>query len=188
MPPRGNATRDAIIHGAAWVFASQPYSQTTISAIAQRAGVKKSAFYFHFTDKAEAAHSVLIEPWPWIPRTIGLDPRGPLEAALDLAFTLCSEHRSNPVVAAGVRLSAVRLDLGWKDETSLEQWRRTVGELLDLAEIAGELIIPAGAAHEILTSSLLGVLLTSIDQSEASARTAVLARLLSPLLRPTSRA
>lgn len=51
-------TRQALIDAALELFADNGYESTTISAIAQAAGVTRGAFYWHFQDKAELLNAL----------------------------------------------------------------------------------------------------------------------------------
>jgi AcrR family transcriptional regulator len=55
-----SARRERILEGALGAFAERGYSETSMSAIAERAGITPAVIYDHFTSKAEL-HATLLE-------------------------------------------------------------------------------------------------------------------------------
>ena len=54
-------TRKAILKSAFWMFTENEYSQVSLNSIAERAGLTKGAFYWHFKNKNDVLLSLVRE-------------------------------------------------------------------------------------------------------------------------------
>jgi AcrR family transcriptional regulator len=63
--------RHRLIAAAAVEFAARGYKGAALEAIAEKAGIGKSSFYYYFSDKADLCQTVLDEAW----RRLGLSGR-----------------------------------------------------------------------------------------------------------------
>lgn len=105
---RSQATRAAIITGAAGVFNEHGFKRATLEAAAEAAGVTKGALYFHFPSKVELANAV-IETQHEISRKYAMAAfaRGSsaLESLMWMSRGLAEQMCNEVVVSAGIRLS-----------------------------------------------------------------------------------
>ncbi|MEU7526787.1 ScbR family autoregulator-binding transcription factor [Saccharothrix sp. NPDC042600] len=163
---RALATREAILRAAAEEFDRLGYDAAPLSAILERSGVTKGAFYFHFPSKealASAIVQVQDDTWPRLAgqwRDRGLDPLRTLIGLFDEAVSLLSR---DVVLRAGVRLAADR-DVGYPGLSSAHlRWEKVLGDMLLAARDAGQLRPGADpeAAARALTSAALGARLIS---------------------------
>ncbi|NUS16758.1 MAG: helix-turn-helix transcriptional regulator, partial [Streptomyces sp.] len=100
---RAVRTRRAVLEAAAAVFAERGYAAATIGEILTRAGVTKGALYFHFDSKAALAQGVLqaqVTNEYHVPRELKL------QEWVDAGMTLAKRLPQEPMLLAGVRLSA----------------------------------------------------------------------------------
>jgi AcrR family transcriptional regulator len=85
-------TRKRIVEAAVGLHTSVGPAQTTISAIAERAGVQRHTVYAHFLDERElfdacSAHWASHNPFPDPARWVGIeDPERRLQVALDAVY------------------------------------------------------------------------------------------------------
>ncbi|MBW4715779.1 ScbR family autoregulator-binding transcription factor [Saccharothrix obliqua] len=159
--PRAHATRQAILRAAAEEFDRLGYAGAPLSAILDRSGVTKGAFYFHFPSKAALASAIARaqdDVWPVLTRAWrdrGLDPLRTLVGLLEEAAARLSD---DVVLRAGVRITADR-EFGHVGlATSHLRWEAVLVDLLDAARAAGQLrrgVDPRGAART-LTAAVLG--------------------------------
>ncbi|MGM1061055.1 ScbR family autoregulator-binding transcription factor [Saccharothrix sp. Mg75] len=170
---RAVATRDAILRAAAEEFDRLGYEGAALSAVLDRGGVTKGAFYFHFASK-EALAAVLVrlqeELWPRLAgewRARGLDP---LSTAVGLVQDAAERLSRDVVLRAGVRLAADReLDHPGLAASHL-RWEAVVGELLGDARAEGLLLagVDPAAAARALCSAALGARLISVAASRCA--------------------
>ncbi|MEV5387848.1 ScbR family autoregulator-binding transcription factor [Streptomyces sp. NPDC052721] len=133
---RAVRTRRAVLEAAAAVFAERGYAAATIAEILNRAGVTKGALYFHFDSKAALARGVLQEQM----RTEYHLPRElKLQEWVDAGMTLAKRLPQEPVLLAGVRLSA---DLQGRDVlgSAWPAWAGTTSCVLTEAKERGEVL------------------------------------------------
>ena len=62
MQSRSQETRIQILDSAVRLFSEKGYSETSVSAICDSAGISKGAFYYHFLSKQEL-FLALLENW-----------------------------------------------------------------------------------------------------------------------------
>ncbi|MFI9813054.1 ScbR family autoregulator-binding transcription factor [Saccharothrix variisporea] len=170
---RALATREAILRAAAEEFDRVGYDAAPLSAILERSGVTKGAFYFHFTSKEALAAAIVQiqdDTWPrladrWRDRAI--DPLSTLVGLFDEAVSLLSR---DVVLRAGVRLAADR-ELGYPGLASAHlRWEKVLADLLAAAGDAGQLRsgVDPEAAARMLTSAALGARLISSATSRCA--------------------
>ncbi|XVV08089.1 ScbR family autoregulator-binding transcription factor [Actinosynnema sp. CA-248983] len=167
------ATREAILRAAAEEFDRLGYDAAPLSAILDRSGVTKGAFYFHFASKEALASAIVRvqdDTWPRLAgewRDRGLDPLRTLVGLFDETVSLLSR---DVVIRAGVRLAADR-ELGYPGLSSAHlRWEKVLGDMLIAARDAGQLRpgVDPEAAARMLTSAALGARLISSATSRCA--------------------
>jgi AcrR family transcriptional regulator len=166
-PLRGKAaTQQRILVSASGLFVERGYERTTISDVAERAGVSRATVFWHFSDKAglfREAFSFLVRPFrESLERDLeNLAPEKRLLEQIGSYQNMVREHEPS-----------IHAFLTWVVETpSLRDW--VVRSLLDLhqrfagvlSETLAELLPPEadpGAAAAGLVSMLDGVLILSL--------------------------
>ncbi|MCD9880872.1 ScbR family autoregulator-binding transcription factor [Streptomyces guryensis] len=146
---RAVRTRRAVLEAAAAVFAERGYAAATIGEILHRAGVTKGALYFHFDSKAALARGVLqaqISNDYHVPRELKL------QEWVDAGMTLATRLPQEPMLLAGVRLSA---DLHSRDVvgSAWPAWAEVTTSFLSEAKERGEIlphVVPAETAQVFL--------------------------------------
>ncbi|MFJ4279508.1 ScbR family autoregulator-binding transcription factor [Streptomyces massasporeus] len=133
---RGLRTRRAVLEAAAAVFAERGYAAATINEIHSRAKVTKGALYFHFDSKAALAQGVLeaqISSEYHLPRELKL------QEWVDAGLTLAARLPREPLLLAGVRLSA---DLQGRDVfgSAWPAWTDLTTRFLSEAKARGEVL------------------------------------------------
>ncbi|MDJ0323964.1 ScbR family autoregulator-binding transcription factor [Cryobacterium sp. PH31-AA6] len=163
---RGIETRAAIVRGAAETFRRSGYGSTSLDDVSAAAGVTKGALYFHF-DSKEAIALAVIAAQHEASIALGhrmLDASIPgLEALITMCFELAGQLRSNPVVAAGIRLTmesslfSVPIDGPYRD------WMTVCEELLGRAMVEGDVVdgTDVAAAAHFISPAFTGVQLVS---------------------------
>ncbi|MFG6404062.1 TetR family transcriptional regulator [Microbacterium sp. P04] len=105
---RSIATREALLLGAARVFAHMPYSQARLRDISQASRISEGALYFHFGTKAQIAEAVLSAQQDRMTSTLAGTLTGP-QNGLQKLFTVMSDlaalMASDEVVQAGIKLA-----------------------------------------------------------------------------------
>ena len=146
---RAVRTRRAVLEAAAAVFAERGYAAATIGEILSRAGVTKGALYFHFDSKVALARGVL-------QAQTGNDYHVPRELKLqewvDAGMTLAKRLPKEPMLLAGVRLSA---DLHSRDVvgSAWPAWADVTASFLSEAKERGEVlphVVPEESAQVFL--------------------------------------
>lgn len=128
---RARLTREAILAAAAEEFDRNGYPGTSVSAILERSGVTKGAFYFHFESKQALAREIMTSQFRRLElmgATEGLD-RDALRRLLLLADMALSMFVYSPEARATVRLvyeRSSKLDLPEPQPV----WRQMVTGLL----------------------------------------------------------
>lgn len=99
-PPSGKAARDRILDAALDVFAAKGYHETGVEEIARGSGISKGAVYLHFPNKRGVFIALVDRLVGYLldraERSIAErdDPVDKLDAALQRAFGIFSEHRN----------------------------------------------------------------------------------------------
>ncbi|MFG1666833.1 ScbR family autoregulator-binding transcription factor [Streptomyces sp. Y7] len=146
---RAIRTRRAVLEAAAAVFAERGYAAATITEIHNRANVTKGALYFHFDSKAALAQGVLeaqISSDYHLPRQLKL------QEWVDAGMTLAARLPREPLLLAGVRLSA---DLQGRSlfGSAWPAWTELTANFLSDAKERGEVfphIVPEKTAQVFL--------------------------------------
>jgi AcrR family transcriptional regulator len=153
---RAQATRDAIILGAAKVFERNGYGLSSISDIAAASSVTKGALYFHFQSKDELAHAVIRRQHELsfsAGATVLERGRPALESMLLLCATLGLQLVTDPVVQAGIRLTTEVSNFERPVADPYEDWLNTFEDLARRAIDEGDIaptVDPAMLAHFII--------------------------------------
>lgn len=166
LQDRAKATRGAIIVGAAAVFEEHGYGSTSLSQVAEAAGVTKGALYFHFHSKEDLARAV-IEDQHRIAAAGGeriLAQDLPALTAMILmcrAFGLQLVHE--PVVRAGIRLTFEATAFGPPVRGPYEDWITVMEQLTGRAKTELQIrpSLDAGAFARYLVASFTGVQMVS---------------------------
>lgn len=153
---RAQATRDAIILGAAETFERSGYGQASIADIATASSVTKGALYFHFQSKDDIARAV-IEEQHVRALTSGAEIVGRNLPALQTMVLLCAglAHQllTDSVVKAGIRLTTDRSGFERPVDGPYDDWLRTFEELTIRAIGEGDIVEtldPALFAHFVI--------------------------------------
>ena len=155
---RAQATRDAIILGAAKVFERNGYGLASISDIAAASSVTKGALYFHFQSKDELAHAVIRQQHELsfsAGATVLEQGRPALESMLLLCASLGRQLVSDPVVQAGIRLTTEVSNFERPVADPYQDWLNTFEDLARRAIDEGDIVAtvaPAMLAHFIIPS------------------------------------
>lgn len=166
LQKRAEATRAAIIDGAAKAFESLGYGNASLMDVARHAAVTKGALYFHFKSKEDLAMSVIAEQHARVraaAQTI-LDRNLPALATMVL---LCRQFGRqlgmDPVVQAGVRLTLEASAFGHAVRGLYEDWIAVMEELVLKAQQDGDVRPEVGAAAlaRFVVASFTGVQLVS---------------------------
>ncbi|MER6471011.1 ScbR family autoregulator-binding transcription factor [Streptomyces collinus] len=152
---RAFRTRRAVLEAAAAVFAERGYTAATIAEILNRADVTKGALYFHFDSKAALAQGVLeaqITTDYHMPRELKL------QEWVDAGMTLAKRLPQEPMLLAGVRLSA---DLQGREifGSAWPAWANLTASFLAEAKDRGEVlphVVPEVTA-QVFLGSWIGV-------------------------------
>ena len=138
---RAEATREAIIRGAAEVFDRFGYEATSLSDVMATAGVTKGALYFHFSSKEDLANAIIErQHLQSVGPAWGADDSGGLEAVIGLSHHLAAQLRADPVVRAGIRLTLETGTFTCTRPGPYQDWIDAVALLLKHAADAGELL------------------------------------------------
>jgi len=146
---RAVRTRRAVLEAAAAVFAERGYAAATIGEILARAQVTKGALYFHFDSKAALAQGVLeaqVTTDYHVPRELKL------QEWVDAGLTLAKRLPQEPLLLAGVRLSA---DLQGREVfgSAWPAWTELTAAFLSEAKERGEVlphVVPSESAQVFL--------------------------------------
>ncbi len=158
LQDRAQATRDAIIAGAASVFEDFGYGNASLAQVADRAQVTKGALYFHFRSKEDLALAVIEKQHNL---TVGGAERILAEDAPALAamIRMCGDFGQQlvkqPVVRAGIRLTLEGPAFGHPVRKPYEDWVSTMELLVRRAQDEGDIdssIDPSELARYIVAS------------------------------------
>ena len=163
---RAQATRDAIVAGAAAVFERRGYGLASIADIAAAASVTKGALYFHFASKDDIALAVIGEQHA---RALAAgaavlqEGHPALASMVLLSAGLTRQLLTDPVVQAGIRLTTEVSNVQHPVIEPYEDWLSTFEELARRAIDEGDIAVtvdPAMLAH-FLVPAYTGVQLVS---------------------------
>lgn len=163
---RAQATRDAIILGAAETFERSGYGLSSIADIATASSVTKGALYFHFQSKDDIARAVIDEQHERA-FTAGSEIMAKKLPALQTMVLLCAglaqQLLTDPVVKAGIRLTTDRSGFEQPVDGPYDDWLRAVEELTVRGIAEGDIaatVNPSMFAH-FLIPTFTGVQLVS---------------------------
>ncbi|MEV6741483.1 ScbR family autoregulator-binding transcription factor [Streptomyces sp. NPDC051104] len=159
---RAEATRQAILDGAAAAFDAAGFGSTSLSDIAMHSGVTKGAMYFHFHSKEALARELVAEQFELLPGAADPDVRA-LQRAIDLTHSMAHGLRSNTRLRAGIRLVIELGSFAEPDPTPYNQWIDSVRDLLANAQGAGDLKpeVNTGDLSTYIVGAFAGVQITS---------------------------
>ncbi|KUN35662.1 ScbR family autoregulator-binding transcription factor [Streptomyces longwoodensis] len=129
-------TREQLLKAAAEVFDEFGYAGAGINKILQRAGVTAGALYFHFKDKQNLAQEVMNAQRSTIEPHV---PTTGLQRLVDITLIWSHSLQADPLLRAGVRLTAEQAASGLQDATPYTAWARSFQDCLDVARAQGEL-------------------------------------------------
>lgn len=168
MPKQHRAigTRAAIVRGAAEAFGRNGYGSTSLADVATAAGVTKGALYFHF-DSKEAIALCVIDAQHQASIALGqrmLDgPLPALEAMVTMSLELAAQLRTDPVVAAGIRLTMESSVFSAPITGPYRDWMAVCEELLGRAIVEGDVAdgTDVAAAAHFISPAFTGVQVVS---------------------------
>lgn len=105
---RAVATREALLHGAARVFARVSFSDARLRDIATESGISQGAIYFHFKTKNEIAEAVLITQQEKMTTSLTQvleEPGSALDKVQSLMRKLAHLIATDEVVQGGITLA-----------------------------------------------------------------------------------
>lgn len=105
---RAIVTRDAIVEGAAKVFARLAYAEARLRDISEESGISEGALYFHFGTKTEIAAAVLSAQQDRMTAVLTEVMDGPgtaLDKLTSLARRLADLIATDVIVQGGIRLA-----------------------------------------------------------------------------------
>ncbi|KAA2264902.1 TetR/AcrR family transcriptional regulator [Solihabitans fulvus] len=167
---RARVTREVILQAAAEEFDRVGYAGAPLSAILERGGLTKGAFYFHFSSKealAEALVRAQDEAWPSVRREWLARRLDPLRTLVGIVNEVVGLLARDVVLRAGMRLveeeSAAPVGLpvpAW-------DWQRVFEDLLDEAMRCGQLRADADPceAARVLRGAVMGARVISTTTS-----------------------
>lgn len=166
LQDRAQATRDAIIAGAASVFEDFGYGNASLAQVADRSQVTKGALYFHFRSKEDLALAVIEEQHNL---TVGGSERILAEDAPALAtmIRMCGDFGQQlverQVVRAGIRLTLEGPAFGHPVRKPYEDWVSTMELLVRRAQDEGDIdsSIDPGELARYIVASFTGVQMVS---------------------------
>lgn len=168
---RAQATRDAIIRGAAETFERSGYGLASIADIAAASSVTKGALYFHFQSKDDIARAV-IQAQHERAMVSGAEVLGRNLPALQTMVLLCAglanQLLTDPVVKAGIRLTTDRSGFERPIDGPYDDWLRTYEELTVRAIHEGDIVPtldPSMFAHFVIPT-FTGIQLVSETLSD----------------------
>ncbi|MFF9815309.1 ScbR family autoregulator-binding transcription factor [Streptomyces sp. NPDC014006] len=159
---RAEATRQAILDGAAAAFDAAGFGSTSLSDIARHSGVTKGAMYFHFQSKEALARELVAEQFELLPEGADPDLRA-LQRAIDLTHSMAHGLRTSTRLRAGIRLVIELGSFAAPDPTPYNQWIDSVRDLLANAQGAGDVKpeVNTGDLSTYIVGAFAGVQITS---------------------------
>ncbi|MFD4368344.1 ScbR family autoregulator-binding transcription factor [Rhodococcus sp. NPDC058521] len=133
---RAEATREAVLEGAASVFARLGYANASLSEIITESHVTKGALYFHFGSKEELARAVIDAGCAHIARKSAqwMDSRTPaLEAIIGISCIAVETAAFDLPWHATLRLLAEIGDYRGSDGPVFDEWNKMFESLVESA-------------------------------------------------------
>lgn len=159
---RAEVTRQAILDGAATAFDAAGFGSTSLTDIAQHAGVTKGAMYFHFQSKEALARELVAEQFELLPDGAESELRA-LQRAIDLTHRMAHGLRSSTRLRAGIRLVIELGSFAAPDPTPYNQWIDSVRDMVANAQGAGDVKpeVNVGDLSAYIVGAFAGVQITS---------------------------
>lgn len=162
---RSAATRERILIATAEAINTRTYERAGLADIAKQAGVTTGAFYFHFSSKEEAAHTIM-EKQNATSQQKALQTlesgATAMEMLLKVSADLMMDIITDPIVRAGIRLTT---EIRVLDNPPLQPWHewtafnlsgleraRADGDIRDdfpLEDLAEFIAVGIAGAHNI---------------------------------------
>ncbi|MDQ4501345.1 ScbR family autoregulator-binding transcription factor [Sinomonas sp. ASV322] len=173
LQERAVITRNAIIRGAAEVFAEHSYAQASLSDIVARANVTKGALYFHFKSKEELASAVIDEQHKAVLEgavIVAAMGRSALDTLVLLSVDFCRQLLDDVVVRAGIRLTLEGVEVGRDLRALYSDWVASTEGIIDRGIADGILrpVLPAADLARYMVGAFTGVQLVSEMLAERS--------------------
>ncbi|MGW1542607.1 ScbR family autoregulator-binding transcription factor [Streptomyces sp. NPDC002309] len=159
---RAEITRQAILDGAATAFDATGFGGTSLSDVAQEAGVTKGALYFHFASKEALARALVDEQFHSTDLIAGELMPG-VQTVIDMGHRLAHGLRSDVRLRAGIRLVVEFGSFVDPDPTPYNSWINIVRDCLAPAQGRGDLFpeINVTDLATFVCGSFTGLQLTS---------------------------
>ncbi|UZX01749.1 TetR/AcrR family transcriptional regulator [Arthrobacter sp. CDRTa11] len=166
LQERAKATKVSIVEGAAAVFEEIGYGNTSLSSVAERAGVTKGALYFHFKSKEDLALAVIESQHEVVSRE-GQRVADLGRGALSTMIMTCGGFGrllvEEPIVRAGIRLTLEASAFGQSVTRPYHDWIHTMELLTRQGQTEGDIheSVDAAAFARYLVASFTGVQMVS---------------------------
>jgi AcrR family transcriptional regulator len=188
---RAEATRQAILDGAAASFDRLGFGSASLTDIAHQAGVTKGALYFHFQSKESVAQALMQEQFAAVNPTGAAEQLG-VQNVIDRSHYLGRALRCEVRVRAGVRLVLERSLLEGGDASPYEEWIEVSRVSLAFGQGRGDVKpeIDASAVATYLVGAFTGIQITSdvrTRRADLHDRVTDMWRLLLPAIVPSRR-
>ncbi|MEV7996814.1 ScbR family autoregulator-binding transcription factor [Streptomyces sp. NPDC086077] len=159
---RAEITRQAILDGAATAFDATGFGGTSLSDVAQQAGVTKGALYFHFASKEALARALVDEQFQSTDLIAGELMPG-VQTVIDMGHRLAHGLRTDVRLRAGIRLVVEFGSFVDPDPTPYNSWISIVRDCLAPAQGRGDLFpeINVTDLATFVCGSFTGLQLTS---------------------------
>ena len=159
---RAEATRQAILDGAATAFDAAGFGSTSLSDIAKHSGVTKGAMYFHFPSKEALAHELMSDQFTILPTLPSADRPG-VQSAIDITHLMAHGLRTRVRVSAGIRLVIEFGSFTDPDPAMYNTWIETVRDSLAPAQGRGDVKadVDVNDAATCVVGSFAGIQITS---------------------------
>jgi AcrR family transcriptional regulator len=166
-------SRSGILDAALACFSERGYHQTSIDAIAERAGLSKGAIYWHFAGKRDLFLALVdraqeaAEP---MARAVAEAPDW--RAALAVLFAHAPERIANDLPLLRISLEFIShgpSDEGIREraERKIDRWAQVLGEQLERGIAAGELQpIAARVLLLVIGGTISGLTLAKLSQAD----------------------
>jgi AcrR family transcriptional regulator len=159
---RAEATRQAILDGAATAFDAAGYGSTSLTDIAKHSGVTKGAMYFHFQSKEALAKELMVTQFELLLHVADTEPPG-MQGVVDLTHEMAHGLRSSARLRAGIRLIIELGTFTEPDPTPYNKWIDSVRNMLAHAQGAGDVKpeVNIGDLSTYIVGAFAGVQVTS---------------------------
>jgi AcrR family transcriptional regulator len=166
LQERAKATKVSIVEGAAAVFEEIGYGNTSLSSVAERAGVTKGALYFHFKSKEDLALAVIESQHEVVSREgqrVADLGRGALSTMIMTCGSFGRLLVEEPIVRAGIRLTLEASAFGQSVTRPYHDWIHTMELLTRQGQAEGDIheSLDAAAFARYLVASFTGVQMVS---------------------------